>query len=72
VYANAFGPGLMVIMVMMMMVLVLVMVMVMVMVMVSKVLSQVGWPHQCHYQSINRLKASIGQSFHKLRDQAAQ
>jgi hypothetical protein len=62
----------MVIMVMVMMVMVLVMVMVMVMVMVPNALSQVGWLRQRQCQSINRLKPSIGQSFHKLRVQSAQ
>ena len=46
--------------------------MVMVMVMVPKALSQVGWLRQCQCQSFNRLKPSIGQSFHKLRVQWAQ
>jgi hypothetical protein len=59
----------MIMMVMVMMVM-MVMVLVMVMVMVPKALSQVGWLRQC--QSINRLKPSIGQSFHKLRVQLAQ
>jgi hypothetical protein len=60
-------------MVMMVMVLVMmVMMMVMVMVMVPKALSQGGWLRQRQCQSINRLKPSIGQSFHKLRVQLAQ
>jgi hypothetical protein len=61
----------MMVMVLVMVMMVIVMVM-MVMVMVLKALSQVGWlrPRQC--QSINRLKRSIGQSFHKLRVQSAQ
>jgi biopolymer transport protein ExbB/TolQ len=70
-----FSLGLMVMMVMVLVMVMMVMVMVMmvmVMVMVLKALSQVGWlrPRQC--QSINRLKRSIGQSFHKLRVQSAQ
>jgi biopolymer transport protein ExbB/TolQ len=70
---RAFGLGLMVMMVMVVMVMVMmVMVLVMMMVMVPKAHSQVGWLRQRQCQSINRLKPSIGQSFHKLRVQAAQ
>jgi len=72
-YAYAFGPGLMIIMVIVLvMVLAMVMVMMTVMVMVPKALRQVGWLRQLQCQSINRLKPSIGQSFHKLRIQSAQ
>ena len=48
------------------------MVMVMVMVMVPKTLSQVCWICQLQCHSVNSLKLSIGQSFHKLRGTLAQ
>jgi len=75
-YVCPLGPGLMVMMVMVMvmvmvMMMVMVKVMVMVMAMVPKALSQADWLRQRQCQSFNRLKPSIGQSFHKLRVQCA-
>jgi hypothetical protein len=61
-YVCALDLGLMVMMVMVMMVVV----------MVPKAFSQVGWLRQRQCQSFNRLKPSIGQSFHKLKVQWAQ